>query len=100
MLKKGQEVEQESTQCKLYYCLGKQRKEKVHRSWPQLVSENVKIECAICFGSKYLQKASLLLHILPGMALANHHFLGTAPDVFKDLMVIEEAMIARCQCPA
>jgi hypothetical protein len=31
------------------------------------------------------------------MALANHHFLGMAPDVFKDLMVIEEAMIACCR---
>jgi hypothetical protein len=42
MLKKGKEVEQESTQCKLHYCLVKQGKEKVSRSWPQLVSENVK----------------------------------------------------------
>jgi hypothetical protein len=42
MLKKGKEVEQESAQRDLHYRLGQQTREKVRRSWPQLVSENIK----------------------------------------------------------
>ena len=34
---------------------------------------------------------------VPTLSLANHNFLGAIPDELKDLTVVEEAMIARCQ---
>ncbi|KAG1748253.1 uncharacterized protein EDB91DRAFT_1021870, partial [Suillus paluster] len=61
------------------------------RGFDKHIDGNIDLNfCQSCFASVKKKR-------LPTTAIANHHLLGPVPDELKDLMVIEEAMIARCR---